>query len=85
MGDDDRFLPLRSPPLKNVGREKATEAAGSVSVARVLFPTFPAGENGTDWNDLARRHGVKAVTRHILAGMPPALPIERPAGSLQPT
>ena len=48
-GDDDRSL------KKNVGREKAEEAAKAVGGV-ALFPTFASDESGrdfTDWNDLA--------------------------------
>ncbi|WP_376100653.1 toprim domain-containing protein (plasmid) [Roseomonas sp. CCTCC AB2023176] len=51
-GDDDRHLPLRRPPLPNVGRERAEAAAAAVRGIAV-FPTFRTGEWGTDWNDLS--------------------------------
>ncbi|MFK7890451.1 MAG: toprim domain-containing protein [Granulosicoccus sp.] len=44
-GDDDRHT------AGNPGRTKATEAAAAIG-ARVTFPVFPDGVDGTDFNDL---------------------------------
>lgn len=67
LGDDDRHLPDREPPLPNVGREKAIEAAREVE-GNAIFPTFLESENGadfTDFNDLARNRGLETVFRQI--------------------
>ena len=67
LGDDDRHLPDREPPLPNVGREKAFEAAKEAE-GNAIFPTFLDSEKGaefTDFNDLARSRGLGAVQRQI--------------------
>ena len=53
-GDDDHRRAAEGKP--NVGREKAEQAAAAIG-GQALFPEFPAGSNGTDWNDLAQDHG----------------------------
>nr|WP_304621616.1 MobF family relaxase [Roseomonas sp. KE0001] len=71
-GDNDHHLPRRSPPLPNVGREKAEAAAAAVGGA-VALPTFSPDDRGTDWNDLAKRQGNKPVTtavEHALRQLP---------------
>ena len=60
LGDDDRQLPDREPPLPNVGHEKAVEAAREVG-GDAIFPVFLESENGaefTDFGDLARSRGL---------------------------
>jgi antirestriction protein ArdC/phage/plasmid primase-like uncharacterized protein/predicted ABC-type ATPase/proteasome lid subunit RPN8/RPN11/predicted RNA methylase len=67
LGDDDRHLPEREPPLPNAGREKAEEAAKEVE-GSAIFPTFLESEIGaefTDFNDLARSRGLDAINRQI--------------------
>jgi putative DNA primase/helicase len=49
-GDSDRE---KSP---NVGKIKAEEAAAAIG-GKALFPVFPDGMKGTDWNDLAKAVG----------------------------
>ena len=49
-GDTDREKP------SNVGRTKAEEAAAAIG-GKALFPVFPDGVKGTDWNDLAKAIG----------------------------
>ena len=49
-GDTDREKP------SNVGRAKAEEAAAAIG-GKALFPVFPDGVKGTDWNDLAKAVG----------------------------
>jgi len=49
-GDTDREKP------SNVGRTKAEEAAAAIG-GKALFPVFPDGVKGTDWNDLAKAVG----------------------------
>ena len=46
VGDDDREND------RNIGRTKATEAANAVK-SQAIFPSFPAGSKGSDFNDLA--------------------------------
>jgi len=53
-GDDDRTTE------GNPGRTKATEAAAAVG-AEVVFPEFPPGAGGSDFNDLCRVSGLDAV------------------------
>ena len=53
-GDDDHRRAAEGKP--NVGREKAEQAAAAIG-GQALFPEFPAGSNGTDWNDLAQDLG----------------------------
>ena len=49
---------------KNVGREKAEEAALAVG-GRAVMPEFEPGDRGTDWNDLAAEKGPEAVTHQL--------------------
>jgi phage/plasmid primase-like uncharacterized protein len=63
-GDNDHHLPKRSAPLPNVGKEKAQVAATAVGGVTAL-PPFPAGDRGSDWNDLARRHGQEPVAAAV--------------------
>lgn len=58
--DNDHHLPLRDPPLPNVGKLKAEEAARSCE-GIVLIPTFKPEDKGTDWNDLAISSGTGTV------------------------
>jgi antirestriction protein ArdC/phage/plasmid primase-like uncharacterized protein len=59
-GDDDRQreteLDGQGRPKINVGRVKAEEAATAIG-AQAVFPSFLAGTQGTDWNDLAQALG----------------------------
>jgi len=67
LGDDDRHLPERKPPLPNSGRVKANEAAKAVG-GRAIFPQFTAQEKGrefTDFSDLHRARGLAAVQRQV--------------------
>lgn len=71
LGDDDRHLPERTPPLPNSGRMKATEAAQVVG-GKPLFPQFTAQEKGrdfADFNDLHRVRGLAAVQRQVEQGL----------------
>lgn len=63
-GDNDHHLPQRAVPLPNVGKEKAEAAAAAVGGIAVL-PSFPKGDRGTDWNDLARRGGREPVAAAV--------------------
>ncbi|EGU0150150.1 DUF1738 domain-containing protein [Vibrio parahaemolyticus] len=67
LGDDDRHLPLRNPPLKNSGREKAESVAKEVN-GKAIFPQFTANETGekfTDFSDIHRERGIETVRRQI--------------------
>jgi Antirestriction protein len=59
-GDDDRHHAGETMPdgrpKPNVGREKAEEAAAAIG-GQAIFPVFPDGDKGTDWNDLAHSQG----------------------------
>ena len=66
--DNDHHLPLREPPLPNVGQVKAAAAAEAVGGV-VLTPAFPPGDKGTDWNDYAAQHGKPAVHTLAQAGL----------------
>ena len=72
-GDDDRQraagLDGQGRSKVNVGRVKAEEAAAVVG-GQAIFPSFPLGTNGTDWNDLAQAQGqpyAAHVLRHAMA------------------
>lgn len=67
-GDNDHHLPARAPPLPNVGKEKAEAAAVAVGGIAAL-PSFPAGDRGSDWNDLARRQGHQPVAAAMLSAL----------------
>lgn len=71
IGDDDRHLPERTPPLPNSGREKATEAAQATN-GLAIFPQFTKEEKGrefTDFSDLHRTRGLAAVQRQVETGL----------------
>jgi phage/plasmid primase-like uncharacterized protein len=51
-------------PIILAGLLKATEAVESVR-GLMLTPNFMAGDDGSDWNDVALRHGPEEVRRHI--------------------
>lgn len=63
-GDDDRHLEQRDPPRPNIGKEKAEEAAKKVGGIAVL-PTFGAGQDGVDWNDVATKEGPQGLNREL--------------------
>ncbi|WP_338666245.1 MobF family relaxase (plasmid) [Pararoseomonas sp. SCSIO 73927] len=67
-GDNDHHLPRRAVPLPNVGKEKAEAAAAAVGGVAVL-PSFPAGDRGSDWNDLARQQGHQPVTAAVRSAL----------------
>jgi phage/plasmid primase-like uncharacterized protein len=70
--DNDHHLPLRDPPLANVGREKAEAAAGLVSGKVLLAPEAPeraAIGKGTDWNDYEVIRGRRATEAALRSGM----------------
>lgn len=65
-------------PLPNVGREKAETAAAVGGIA--VLPSFKPGDNGSDWNDLARQEGhasVIAAVHGALEGLRPTREVER--------
>ena len=63
-GDDDRQKPT------NVGREAAIQAAGALRCDAV-FPLFPDGHDGTDFNDMAAHYGAQAVRNLVVEGSSP--------------
>lgn len=67
-GDDDKKrgaeLDEQRQPKVNVDRVKAEETAAAIS-GHAVFPTFPAGTPGTDWNDLAQAIGRRRATGQI--------------------
>lgn len=63
-GDDDRQKPT------NVGREAAIQAA-RVLRCDVVFPVFPDGHDGTDFNDMAAHYGAQAVRNLVVEGASP--------------
>jgi len=71
-GDNDHQKPLEMGAdgtlKKNVGRDKALQAADGVG-GYALLPPFRAGENGTDWNDFERLHGREAARQTLLEGL----------------
>lgn len=50
---------------KNVGLLTAQELNKKLNLDGVIFPTFKRNEQGTDWNDYAKIHGIEA-TRELL-------------------
>lgn len=71
LGDDDRHLPDRTPPMPNGGREKAAAAARAVEGIAV-FPEFEQGEYGpkfTDFADVLRTRGMEEVARQVERGL----------------
>lgn len=73
-GDDDRHLPLRNPPMPNVGKVAAETAARETGGVAIL-PPFAPEEAGTDWNDYAAVHGQEALRSAILAQLAAAVPV----------
>jgi phage/plasmid primase-like uncharacterized protein len=67
-GDNDHHLPRRAVPLPNIGKEKAEAAAAAVG-GIVALPLFPAGDRGSDWNDLARRQGFQPVAAAVRSAL----------------
>jgi phage/plasmid primase-like uncharacterized protein len=63
-GDNDHHLPHRPVALPNVGQQKAEAAAAAIGGA-VVLPSFPPGDRGSDWNDLARRQGHAPVVATV--------------------
>ena len=62
--DNDRHLPLKEPPLPNVGIEKATEAANKIN-GLVIVPSFGSERDGVDWNDVAQVEGLDGLVREL--------------------
>jgi phage/plasmid primase-like uncharacterized protein len=60
-GDDDRHKE------RNPGREKGLEAA-SILGCRAVFPVFPDGDTGTDFNDMAHSYTANAVRALVVDG-----------------
>lgn len=60
-GDNDHAKALEELPngrlRGNPGMEQATAAAEALGVA-AAFPAFGHGDNGSDWNDVAKAHGL---------------------------
>lgn len=85
--DNDHHAPRRTPPLPNVGLEKARAAAERVG-GIVIAPPFEPGEKGTDWNDFAARfsretrraEGRAAIERQLGGLKLPPLPSVSPPG-----
>ncbi|MBD1399435.1 DUF3987 domain-containing protein [Pelovirga terrestris] len=75
----------------NPGLSKATEAANTVS-GLLAAPEFPAGTNGSDFNDLAAAVGLDEVRRQIESAKEPktlaadreSLPLRRPLPKSEP-
>lgn len=63
-GDDDRHKPT------NVGRDMAMQAA-RILRCDAIFPVFPDGNDGTDFNDMAAHYGAQAVRNLVVEGTPP--------------
>ena len=61
-GDNDVGLTRRTPPLRNVGLEKAAEAARQVA-GRVSVP--PSERVSKDWNDHLQEFGHEATAAAI--------------------
>ena len=77
-GDDDRH------GQRNIGREKALEAA-KLAKGYAVFPTFDEADNkSTDWNDLHVQAGIEAVRDQVMAALEPQQP-EHQEGEQQDT
>ena len=79
-GDDDRWKNWRKAGwLRNVGRDKADQAAVSIGGAHVIWPEFPAShpDKPTDFNDLHCIDGLDAVKERILKLPEPELEPEQ--------
>jgi phage/plasmid primase-like uncharacterized protein len=80
-------LPRRTPPLPNVGLEKAREAAAAVGGV-VIAPKFDPADKSTDYNDLRVTQG-EAATRKAIerafadVGITELLPAANPARTQQ--
>jgi phage/plasmid primase-like uncharacterized protein len=90
--DNDRHAPRRTPPLPNVGLEKARAAAEQVG-GIVIAPPFEPGEKGTDWNDFAARfsretrraEGRAAIERQLGdLKLPPLPSVNSPGPAAEP-
>jgi phage/plasmid primase-like uncharacterized protein len=87
--DNDHHLPRRTPPLPNVGLEKAKVAADAVGGV-VVVPQFDPADKGTDWNDLRVTQGEVATRKAIeqafaSVGIAELLPPHKPAHAGQLT
>lgn len=77
-GDDDRH------GQRNIGREKALEAA-KLAKGYAVFPAFDEADNkSTDWNDLHVQAGIEAVRDQVMAALEPQQP-EHQEGEQQDT
>lgn len=70
-GDNDWHLPLQNPPYPNAGAEKAKMAAEGVGGTFILpiFNDQTPDRKRTDFNDVHRVHGLKAVKSQIEKGL----------------
>jgi phage/plasmid primase-like uncharacterized protein len=91
--DNDHYAPRKTPPMPNVGLEKARAAAERVG-GIVVAPSFEASDKGTDWNDFAAKFSKetraaegRAAIEQQLAGikLPPAPSISAPGPAVMPT
>ncbi len=63
--DNDAYTVVNGAP-KNVGINSAAQASASITLARVVAPTFKHPRKGlTDWNDLHAEEGLGAVSSQI--------------------
>jgi len=53
---------------RNVGREKAEQAAAAIEAFAIL-PNFSAHDLGSDWNDLTRAHGTDTARQQLAVAM----------------
>jgi len=71
-GDNDHQAPRQlapdGQPRKNVGAEKAREAAAAVQ-GFALLPAFDETSRGTDWNDLAQQQGIETTSALLAEGL----------------
>ena len=71
-GDNDHQAPRKlgpdGQPRKNVGAEKAREAAAAVQ-GFALLPAFDETSRGTDWNDLAQQQGIETTSALLAEGL----------------
>ncbi len=79
LGDNDhrkegQLNERTNRPYGNPGREKANEAAQAVG-GQAVIPSFTAGQNGTDWNDLRQDQGKDAFHEQFGPALAGALAI----------
>lgn len=76
VGPDTRIILAADDDHRTEGNPGVTKARDAARVVGgvVAIPRFPAGDVGTDWNDLARSQGITAVRDGITRTLHPRIP-----------